>query len=350
MSDQGLSLKKIDPTLDALAGFEGTQIQQKTAPRHFTIRQTWMANDAYRAKTLKHLLTFTRPPVPGLFYKTLLKLYVKRFLKSGKYRKLASKADFLQLKLDGTRLRAFFLPGTINLEGLCVKIIPKESGLAVRTRQELSFREKLTELGTITLPRILNVTEDDGFLYISEELIQGTRYRNLWHATLYANQGIPELCATYKSFDLRMEPVSEHLSATFLTDLSACLGSRKRDQKFLQAARLAVEKNPLMPIGTCHNDLLPSNICVSNGQLYFFDWELVAEGSILTDLLKLPFKYRLSDIGIKAAAQALKAEFPLPAGTYQDIFTLYVAERIVGNSKRKAEFLEHWHKQLSHFK
>ena len=342
MSDQGISILEIDPTLDALTEFEKNHIEKDIEPRHFTIRNTWMANDAGRRKNLLHLLSFTRPPVPGLFRKTLAALFLKRLSKPGTYRPLASIADFLQLKLDGTRLRAFYIPGGHYKNGLCVKIIPKKSDLAQRTMQENAFRQKLTELNAITVPKILEISEDNQFLYISEEFISGQRYRNLWHQHLYASQGVRELCAMYKSFPYHFETASQHIPKNLVQDARKHLSSSKIETEFLTALDKAVTADPQIPIGTCHHDLLPSNLCVSGGRLYFFDWEMVSEGSILSDLLKLPFKYTVSKQSIKSVSEVLKSEFPTENGDYLDQFTIYVAERIQINPKKKAKFLKHW--------
>ncbi len=349
LKEKGVRIKEIDPTLVALCHFEKERTLKETTPRNFTIRHTWMANDVGRLKNFLHILTFTRPKIPGLFRKTLLSLFFKRLKKSGTYRPLATTADFLQLKLDGTRLRAFYLPKKGYPKGLCVKIIPKTASLADRTTGELKFRHKLSELRTITVPKIQEVSEDEEFLYICEEMIAGQRYRNLWHQKLFATQGVKELCATYKAFGIKFEKASTLMPENIDEKVFNILSSSKRDKQFYIHLQEALKFDPAAPIGTCHHDLLPSNLCVSSGELYFFDWEMVSQGSILADLLKLPFKYNLSAESIKSIAQHLDAEFPMEKGHYKSLFTIYVAERICMNPKKKSRFLKHWQAHYQRF-
>ncbi len=339
----------IDPILQALCRFEQNQDDPPDIPRHFAIRQTWMANDRYLPRLFLHLITFSKPSIPGLFLKHILGLLAARFKMSGKYPKILSKAAAVQLKLNGHRLRAFFLPSSDYPEGLCLKIIPKKEGIDSKTRDELAFRKHLEKLGCITLPHIKSVEEDDDFLYIAEELIQGQRYRHRQHKSLFIDQGIPELYAMYEAAGVHYTPLDVFYPLPLLNDTKRILGDVSKETDFQKMLSEAFRKNPDIPIGACHNDLLPSNLCVSKNKLYFFDWEMVSEGPIFADLLRLPFKYDSNDSLIGAIATTLKEKFPAPSNAYLLHFTAYIAERIVKNPAKKERFLEHWKRHHQKF-
>ncbi len=340
---------EINPILQALCDYEEKNASVDIPARHFAIRQTWLTNDAYLPRLFLHLATLSKPNIPGIFRKTLLGLLKARLSKKGTYDRLRSDASFIQLKLNGKRLRSFYLPSKSRPRGLCFKIIPKRDGISKKTEDELSFRKKLSELNCITLPQIVKVEEDDHFLYISEELIQGERYRHYRHASLFADQGIPELCAMYKAAGIHYASLDEVYPLSLLETLKSLFPSSDAHEGFLTALEKAFRLNPDIPVGACHNDLLPSNLCVADEKLYFFDWEMVSEGPIMTDLLRLPFKYEKSGDLIAAVAQAMKSNFSASDQTYLLHFTAYVAERIVKNPKKKSAYLKLWSRYQQQF-
>lgn len=341
--------QEIDPILLALCEFEENSVGKEIKPRHFAIRQTWLANDAYLPRLLAHFLTFSKPAIPGLFQKHILGLLIARIRKFGTYRKLASHAEAIQLKTNGNRLRAFFLPTKSNPEGLCVKIIPKRNHIADKTQAEIAFRRKLTELNCITVPKIKAVTEDDHYLYVSEELIQGERYRHRRHESLFIDQGIPELCAMYEAAGIHFSPLDDYYPVSLLNQIKTVLNGQSDADAFVQEVETAFRLNPDIPISACHNDLLPSNLCVAQGKLYFFDWELVSEGPILADLLKLPFKYDRMEKVIQKVADTAKQNFPATEMTYSLHFAVYIADRIAKNKKKKDRFLSLWRRHKEKF-
>lgn len=340
---------EIDPILQALCDYEEKNSPSAIPARHFAIRQTWLSNDVYLPRLFFHLITLTKPKIPGIFRKTLAGLLKARLSNKGTYDKLRSEASFIQLKLNGNRLRSFYLPSNNKPKGLCLKIIPKRKGFAKKTEDELDFRKKLSELGCITLPQIIKVEEDSHFLYISEELIQGERYRHYRHASLFADQGISELCAMYKAAGIHYASLDEVYPLSLLETLKSLLTPSDEHKGFLATLEKAFQINPDIPIGACHNDLLPSNLSVADGKLYFFDWEMVSEGPIMADLLRLPFKYEKSGDLLGPIAKAMKSNFSATDQAYLLHFTAYVAERIVKNQKKKDAYLRlwsHYHQQF----
>lgn len=334
--------QEIGPILQALCEFEKKSVDQDIKSRHFAIRQTWLANDAYLPRLAIHFLTLSKPAIPGLFQKHIFGLLLARIRNSGRYRKLASQAAAIQLKTDGNRLRAFFLPTKANPDGSCLKIIPKRDGIAQKTRAEIAFRKKLTELKCITVPKIKAVNEDANYLYVSEELVQGERYRHRRHGALFINQGIPELCAMYIAAGIYFSPLDTFYSISLLNRIKAIFGGSSAADSFIQELENAFRLNPDIPISACHNDLLPSNLGVAQGKLYFFDWELVSEGPIFADLLKLPFKYDRMEEMLQTIAEKMKQHFPAVNKTYSLHFAVYIADRIVKNEKKRDRFLSLW--------
>lgn len=340
---------EIDPILQALSDYEEKKSPHTLPARQFAIRHTWLANDSYLPRLCLHLITLSKPKIPGIFRKTLMGLLKARLSKKGTYNGLRSQASFIQLKLNGNRLRSFYLPDKDRPNGLCFKIIPKKNGFSKKTADELSFRKKLSELDCITLPQIVQVEEDEHFLYISEELIQGERYRHYRHASLFAGQGITELCAMYKAAGIHYSSLDEIYPLSQLETLQSLLTSSTAHQEFLAALKTSFRINPDIPVGACHNDLLPSNLCVADGKLYFFDWEMVSEGPIMADLLRLPFKYEKSGDLIDAVAQAMKSNFSAADNAFQLHFTAYVAERIIKNTNKKEAYLKLWSRYQQQF-
>lgn len=341
--------REIDPILQALSDFERKNAGDEISLHHFAIRKTWLASDAYLSRLLIQLLTFTNPVIPGLFRKHALGLLIARLRKTGTYKKLASEAAAIQLKMNGQRLRAFFLPSQTYPEGECLKIIPKRDGISENTRNELAFRKKLTELNCITVPRVERVEEDADFLYIREELIQGQRYRHQRHGSLFITQGLPELCAMYKAAGVQYAPLDRYYDFSLLKQLKKIVSDKEKHHDFLHLVEEAFRINPDIPTSACHNDLLPSNLCVSNEKLYFFDWEMVSNGPILGDLLKLPFKYDLIEKLMEMVAKAVQQNFPAAKKAYHLHFALYVARRIVKQPTKKDRYLRLWNSHHQKF-
>ncbi|GLQ04837.1 phosphotransferase [Sneathiella chinensis] len=332
----------VRPITDALARHEQGQGETPALPRNFTIRKTWLASEAYFPRLLLQLIGIRRTDIPGLQRKHMLGLLLARLFKSGQYGAIASRADALQIKTDGTRLRAFFTESGPDAAGECLKIVRKDSSLAERTRSELAFRKRLSALGTITVPEIHAIREDDDFLYVTEQMIQGHRFSNRYDAPLFISQGIEELCKTYQAIGTRMEPLSAHYSPDLPDRMKAVLGETRLPEGFMDRVTLAFERNPTILIGTCHKDLLPSNLCVADGRLYFLDWELVSDGPVLDDLLKLPLKNRRSHAAVSAVFKALRTHFPEAEKSLPLHFAASIAERIVKNPKKSEERLNYW--------
>lgn len=341
--------KDINSILQALCEFESRRHKADIEPENFSIHKTWLASYRFHSRMLRHLLSLTTPSIPGLFRKHMMGLLSSHLFPSRIYGKIASRANAIQLKIDGNRLRAFYLPTSNQEKGLTLKIVPKKKKILEAARKELSFRQTLTELGTITIPKIHGTEEDENFLYISEELIQGKRYRNWRHRKLFKDQGIPALCNTYKAIGFQKDFLSNHYDPSIGDRLIDAIGNSPQNTSLLEAVKQAFSENPEIEVGMCHNDLLPSNLGVSDNILYFFDWELVDKGPLLPDLLKLPFKYNTSYGLVEAVAQNITTEFGTDQRTHYLHFAAFIAKKIVRTPHKSKKYLRYWKRCNQYF-
>ncbi|MEH6404207.1 MAG: phosphotransferase [Sneathiella sp.] len=352
IEDQKVSEKwgKITPILKALCQFERRRNVSKIDPPYFSIHKTWLASYTFHPRMLASLISFTTPPIPGLFRKHMLGLLASHLSPSKTYGKLSAQATAIQFKPDGNRLRAFYLPSKEFKNGLSLKIVPKKDRILTSTRKEISFRKKLEDLGTIRVPRLYDTEEDDDFLYITEELIQGHRFRHWRHKKLYREQGIPALCNTYKAIGFHKAPLNSYYEPGLVDQLSKIIGKTALEASFLKAVQQAFSENPEIEIGMCHNDLLPSNLGISNNILYFFDWELVGTGPLLPDLLKLPFKYNNSYGLVKAVANQMATEFFAKENTHYHHFAIFIANKLIKAPEKSKKLLNYWRNCHHHFR
>jgi len=152
----------------ALSNFETKNFGKQPSLRHFAVRKPWMISYSFLLKLILQLFILTKPPIPGLFLKHMVGLIINRLKTNSIYKDLASAADGIQLKHDYTRLRAFYFPSENN-DGCCLKIVSNKHDIAERAKNELKVRKTLAESGSITVPKIIKVEEDDEFIYILEE-------------------------------------------------------------------------------------------------------------------------------------------------------------------------------------
>src|SRR5690606_8837852 len=188
--------------LAALAAYEAGQVGKPPPPTRFAVRNPWLVRAALLPGLLRGMLALSPAPVPGLQYKHIFGVLAS--LKPGDAPlRLASAADAIQIKKeDQTRIRAFYLPQE-GRDGECLKLVSARHGIAARTRQELDLRRRLESLGTITLPKITAVAEDEDYIYIREEMVLGRRFDIRRDAALFLREGLPQLAATYRAMGLR---------------------------------------------------------------------------------------------------------------------------------------------------
>jgi tRNA A-37 threonylcarbamoyl transferase component Bud32 len=338
----GIRIQSLETILDALEKFETYKGHTVPTPRHFAIRATWLASDNILARLFLSLVLPIRPPVPGLFRRHILGLLINRLRKKGTYRKIATSAEGIQVKIDGQRLRAFFLPSKRFPDGICLKIVPSDEGIAARTRHEIKIRQQLQKFGTITVPKILDVVEEDGFIFILEELVKGQRFRVWRQKDLYIQQGIKQLIATYHSFGIHNEPLANRYPLELEENLVEKIRMQSEAKEFIKKLSEIPARNISIPVSMCHRDLLPSNLCTNDNILYFLDWELSAEDSIFSDLMKLPMKYPSQAALFKSAAHSFKKEFAFSSEEMLVIFTAFIAGRIKKDPAKIKKFLQIW--------
>lgn len=341
---------RLDLILGAVCEFEAQAEGAAVPPvRKFARQGPWLASDNVILRLAAALFLPVRPPIPGLFRKHMAGLVLSRIFKAGCAPNLASSAEGMQIKLDGTRLRAFFLPSASFPEGLCLKIVPTDKVIAKRTRHEMDIRKKLTELGTITVPAVRSIRETAQYIFVSEELIAGQRFRMRQHERLYCRQGMAELVATYKAFGVSRAPLGDHYSLALGKKIETEIRQLSGGDAFLCVLQAAASGSLNIPISMCHRDLLPSNLCVSNGKLYFLDWEMAAPGPVFTDLMQLPLRYPDRAGLFKAVVQLFAREFEIEGDEISHMFTALIAARIAKEPHKAKKFVDIWRRNQQVF-
>jgi len=334
--------------LQALSDFETDKSGKHPAKQLFVCRYPWMVSGHFLKKSVMHLFALKRPPVPGLLFKHIPGL-ILNWAKSGSmHNHFASSADAIQLKHDHTRLRAFFLSSENTNNNYCLKIVSNKHDIAYRTRDELKTRKALENFSSISIPKIIYTREDDMFIYIVEELIKGRRFRIWQDLKLFKNQGLRELSNTYQLYGVRYEPLQSYLPENIINKVARVLQGLPHSDTFLHELQIAYSANPAVPVSLCHCDLLPSNIGVSNGRLYFFDWEKSQYGTIFHDLMKLPMKYpAITGKLIDAVLTLMKKDFSVNTLSLQHQFTTYTALRVSNKPENASVFLKIWNHYIS---
>lgn len=341
---------RLESILGAVCEFEaGREGALAPSVRKFAHQGPWLANDNVIIRLALALLLPLRPPIPGLFRKHMAGLVASRLFRGAKARKLACSAEGIQVKLDGTRLRAFFLPSISFPNGSCLKIVPTDRDIAERTRHEMDIRRKLTKLGTITVPAVREMHETEQYMFVQEELIAGQRFRIRKHEKLYRRQGMAELLATYKAFGVTLAPLGDHYPLALSGELDTEIRGLAGGVEFLTLLSEAASGSAKMPISMCHRDLLPSNLCVSGRQMYFLDWEMAAEGPIFSDLMQLPLRYPERSRLFEAVVQLFAREFGIEDKDMLSLFTALLAGRIAKEPGKVKKFVDIWNRNRKIF-
>lgn len=310
--------------LRALENFEKREGGAET--HRFWIRQPWMARRLFLSSI-----------VPGFSAADAIRLILGGL--TGKTEWLSTRAEAIQLKHDMNRIRVFYLPQQ-GKPGHCLKIVSISSGIADRVRSEIELRRKLEEYNTVNIPKIIAVHEDEHFLYLKEEMLIGRRFDMRCDAEKFIFQALPQLIETYKRRGIRSEPVGRHIPSDLFQKVSGHAAGRK---DFLESLEKVRQKDPIVPIGICQGDLLPSNLCVVGEKLYVIDWDRNFEGPVMFDFLRLPFKSPTPRCPVtESIFQAVQNHFSC---TEEDILmqaTAYTALRIFQNPERVQEFLRWW--------
>ena len=320
--------------LDAFCRLESGWFGTNAPIRDFICYRTWALQRERRAGYLARSLIDRSRAISGLGVGDKMALLQGGPTRGG----VASRANVLQFKGSWQRLRGFYCHSD-RRTAATIKVVVGEGTIAEGTRAEIDLRSKLTEGGTITVPRMIEAQDEGDFIMIVEDMVPGRRFQFWRDASLYLAEGLPQLLATYVHFGIRHEPLARFLEggrATAATGLTT-------DREFAAALEAAMSANPVMPFGLCHGDLLPSNLCVSDGKLVFFDWEGCGEGPLIVDLMRLPFKY-------PGATQSVLSEtlrqfvqtFDVSPEDVGHQFTAYVADRISMDPKREHLFLKAW--------
>lgn len=216
----------------------------------------------------------------------------------------------LQLNHNGSRVRGFDLD-----RGLCLKVVRDEGGVGATQRAEIALRAKVAGLNCVRLPQITHVEDQNGILFLKEELIQGRRFSLRRDYQLFINQ-LPQLAKMWRGLGVseqRLSDVVWHNPNTGIASLD-------------QALTQAFAANPLVPVAQLHGDLIPSNLCVSNGQLVLLDWDRSKKAAVLDDLIPLAVKggYGSTQV-LGASLELMRQEFGLDTQSLRHLFAATLA-------------------------
>ncbi len=131
-TDDNVAADAIAEILAALAGYEARNFGGREPGRLFQSRKTWLASRGYSGYLARYGLGLAKPCIPGLTRRHAIALSAARMLPGSATRRLKSAADAIQLKHDGSRLRAFYPSRTVIAN--CIKVVARDSPLGARTR------------------------------------------------------------------------------------------------------------------------------------------------------------------------------------------------------------------------
>ncbi len=315
--------------IKALESYEARQAKAPVKPARFSYRQPWLARRL-----------FLQGQVPGYGHADAMRNIVSGIC--GNKVSITSAAAAIQLKEDMTRIRAFYLAEDMpaGAHGYCVKIVQADAVTGPRMREEIALRRRLENFGTLTLPTIFENFEEGNFIYLIEEIIIGRRFSIARDADAYIRQGLTQMLATYRCAGVQHAPLASKFDPVMTEHLRAV---PEIEPDFVAAVEAAFARNPDIPVGLCHGDLLPSNMCLSADKFYLLDWDRSFEGAIVQDLMRLPMKYPASQNGVAEAALRLLAdELGGTPQTARDQMAVYVGQRILDAPGRAGRYQAFW--------
>ena len=335
------STERIDPSLPtAIAAWEAAHLGRRPTQRRFARGKAWLVSESYANRLYLYPLGLARPSIPGLFRTSVFALIRSHLLDGERRPALPSSASALQISEQAERVRLFYL----DREGppLSVKMVGKESDRADHARAEIELRRRIESLGTVTLPKIIDVGESDGHICIAEEFVSGRRFSALRDLDSLARQILPQLLATYRALGLREEPLCGFLPADLAATLEPLLAGRREGEALLARLSPLLAADPAVVTGLCHGDLLPSNLALSGGRAYVLDWGQSKDGPVAFDLLRLATKYPGRPKLTRTVRTAYESAFPDQNCGFGDLVTAYAATRIAANPGNAKKHLAYW--------
>ncbi len=268
-----MDITKISGIIDKLSKYEATHEQI------FLWHKTWLVKKDNAFNALFNTSCDLRQ-IPGFKIKHLLGLLFK-----GKEISLQTSADAIQVSDNGNRLRAFYVS-----EGKTFKIVRKESHYGEETLHEVKFRAEILQKSNILVPKIESTEEKDGFVFVKEFLIKGRAYKKKKDKALFCEQIIGPLKSFYKSIGMDKMPLSKALG------VMTVFAHGNKDIMPKELFDL-IARDPEVAVSMCHNDIVASNLAVSDGQIYFLDWGSALKTICGRDFVKIG-RYYLKDKAI----------------------------------------------------
>ena len=303
----------------------------------FVANNHWLINTRYINNLFLYDTGLTRHKIPGLYRTNIYGLLKNYLTKKKTLVSLVSAADAIQIKEDGSRLRAFYLRGWPRRH--TVKIVAEGSAYFQRARREIATRRRLAELKAIDFPRIEGVHEGKGFLFLAEELVLGRRFNGRRDRKLFLHSVLPQLAEMYRKHGVRYQPIDRYLPSDILTRMDNSLANDTAAAQLRRAMKGIIESHKEAAVSLCHGDLLPSNLAVAGRRVSFLDWEMAQEDVIAFDLLRMALKYPRLDYLGAAIRDTMVGHFTDEGCGFEDLLAAYVTRRAVQDPLRAGEYL-----------
>lgn len=329
-------------TLDSINAWEARAFGSSAGSSRYVRNNAWLVRPNYLARLYLYPLGLARPRIPGLNRTNVYGLLRSHLLQRGARTTLASHAEALQFGKDGERLRLFYL-GAVGRQ-LTVKSLPLDSEAAEAARREVDLRKRLQELRSVALPRIESATAEGSRLFVAEELILGRRFSVHLDARVFRRQLVPQLIATYRALGVESRPLDEFLSSGLGDQVAAILASLPGGREFCAHLTATIASNPPVAVGLCHGDLLPSNLAVADGRVYLLDWGQAKTMPLAFDLLRLAAKYPRARYLTAAVRRLVETDCPVAGSRFDELLTVFLAERIRRDPSGAARHLACWHR------
>jgi hypothetical protein len=329
----------LNDILDALAAYEAEHDGGSAPSEPLFIRNNeWLVREDYLATLPLYLMPGYGGKIPGLYRTGLFGLFRNAARRGHARYPLASRAQVLQIKATGERLRAFYIKPSDRRHSL--KIVSRAYANYDGCKQEVPLRAQLAGLGTISVPSVEAVREDSRYLYSREQLVLGRRFSSRLDRGLFTEAVLPQLLATYRAHGIDRKPIGEYLPPDLEARLHVALGDHPNHASLSRKVSQVIESNPPVAVSLCHGDLLPSNLAVSGRDVYFLDWERAGDGVVAFDLLRMARKYpgvRFFTNQVRTAVESIETA---EGCRFEDLRAAYVALSIAQHPERVAHFMD----------
>ena len=284
----------------------------------------------------------TKYKIPGLYRAAAVGLIKNYVIRRNEHELFPSAADVIMNRPNGARLRAFYITNHNHRYTLKIVCDDDRHKFIGALKREVALREKLASLKTINIPRVLGAEQRKHAFLLSEEMIFGRSFDARADRKLYLTKLLPQLRDTYLAYGVRYDPIQTFLPPDLSEKVITLVGKRSGGRRFVEALQNVLESNGLAAVSLCHGGLVPCNIAVANGEVFFLDWKRAKEGLILLDLLKTAMKFPKLTHMTENIREIMTANFIKHNCRFEDMLTVGIAHEILRTPRRIPNLLRVW--------